>query len=473
MRRRLALLLFLLLAAEVSVAGKPASSNDIFSFASNLADRALASREPWMELVSLCDRIGPRFAGTPAYAAAAAWAAERLREDGLAVHTETVQIPLWIRGEERFDLLTPHARTLEAQGLGLSVGTPPEGIEAEVRVVGSFDELAERSSEVKGRIVLFDAPWKGYGQAVSFRSRGPEAAARAGAVGALVRSVTPASLSTPHTGMTHREEGVPTVPAAAVTTEDASAIRRLVEAGIPVRVRMQMGARLLGPVAASTVVGEVCGRERPHEVVLLGCHLDTWDVGPGAQDDGAGCVVVMEAAALVASLPVRPRRTLRVVLFAAEEIGLLGGQAYAEAHAGEAVVAALELDSGAGPVTGLGFDVRDPATGKPDPVELEAVRDRLAPFLPLLEPLGIREVTAGGSGPDVGFLVNAGAVGVGIDQDTAGYWPVHHSAADTPEKVDPAVLAHTTAVTTVVAWILAEMPGPIRTSRGSAPTSRS
>ncbi len=458
MRRLLSLLLLGLLANPVAEAAKRTPAPDIPAVAASLSARALASDEPWSELLGLCDRIGPRFAGTPGYDAAAAWAAERLAEDGLAVHLETVQVPLWIRGEERFELLSPHARPLHALGLGLSVGTPPEGIEAEVLVVGSFDELEARAAEARGRIVLFDAPWQGYGQAVAFRSRGAEAAARAGAVGALVRSVAPVSLSTPHTGMMRRTEGVPTVPAAAVTLEDAATLRRLTEAGVPVRVRMRMGARDGGLVPAATVVGEVRGRERPDEVVVLGCHLDTWDVGPGAQDDGAGCVAVLEAGALVAAE--RPRRTLRVVLFAGEETGVHGGRAYAEAHAGERVVGALEMDGGAGPVTRLGLDLRT-AAGTPDPSALERARARLAPFLPVLGPLGVREVVAGGTGADVAGLVAAGAVGVDVDQNTSGYWPVHHSAADTPDKIDPEVLRRVTAAVAVTAWILAELPEPL------------
>ncbi|MCK6528821.1 M20/M25/M40 family metallo-hydrolase [Myxococcota bacterium] len=345
-------------------------------------------------------------------------------------------------------------------GLGGSVGTPPGGIEADVVVARDFAHLESLGEAVRGRIVLFDVPFTDYGETVAYRGRGASAAARLGAVAVLIRSVTPTSLSTPHTGALGYAGDAPRIPAAALTVEDAASLHRLADRGIVPRVRLEMGARTAPDGTSANVVGEVRGREHPGEVVVLGCHLDSWDVGQGAQDDGAGCVTVLEAARLIGALPQRPRRTVRVVFYTNEENGLRGARAYAEQHRDELPrhVAAVEADTGSG--APLGFRVHVPGGGDggaESPLAGE-VMDRLRGVGVLLEPLSAAHLRLAHGGADIGPLVTAGVPGFGLDQDMSGYWPIHHTAADTFDKVDPKLLARNVAAVAVLAYWLAEIP---------------
>ena len=233
-------------------------------------------------------------------------------------------------------------------GLGGSVATPPAGIEADVIVVKSYDELTQRAAEVKGKIVLYNAAYTNYGQTNQYRTGGASAAARHGAVASLVRAIGPMGLRTPHTGGMTYAEGVARIPAAAVSAEDAERMQRLADRGLRVRVRLRMEARFEADVESANVVGEIRGSELPDEVVLVGGHFDSWDVGAGASDDGVGCVVTWEAARLMMKLGIRPRRTVRVVLFTNEENGLRGGNGYRDAYLTQAEqhVLAIESDSG-------------------------------------------------------------------------------------------------------------------------------
>jgi carboxypeptidase Q len=423
--------------------------------AATLLGRALLSSEAYDELAVLCDDIGHRLSGSPQLERAVAWALERMREDGLVnVRAEPVQVPVWVRGEERARMLAPAERELEVMALGGSVGTPSGPVSGEVVVIGSFEELEARKAEVEGKIVLFDVPFTDYGTTVAYRGMGPARAAAHGAVAVLVRSVTPTSLSTPHTGSTNLAEGAVPVPAAAITLEAASQIRRLTERGQTVRLELQLGAHRLPDAPSANAIGEVRGREKPEEIVVLGCHLDSWDVGQGAQDDGAGCVAMMAAADLVRGLPVPPRRTLRVVLYTNEENGLAGGRAYADAHQGETHFAAVEADTGAG--RPLGFRVAGDAeiTEAGTAPLLQAMR----PVAALLEPISAQELVVGGGGADISPLTAQGVRSFGLSQDTSGYWPIHHTEADTFDKVDPQMLARNVAAVAVLAWALAELP---------------
>ncbi len=423
--------------------------------AETLLIRALSSSEAYEELGVLCDDIGHRLAGSTGLDRAIAWAQEELREDGLAdVHTEPVTVRSWIRGEERLTQLAPRPIELDLLGLGNSVGTPPGGVEADVHVVGSLEELAANPEPARGKVVLFDLPFTTYGETVGVRFSGAAAASRAGAVAALVRSVTPVSLDTPHTGTLGYEDGVAPIPAAAVTIETASALHRLQDRGVVPRVRLEMGATFGPDAPSANVVGEVRGRERPEDVVVLGCHLDSWDVGQGAQDDGAGCAIVMAAADLLNGLEVKPRRTVRVVLFTNEENGLAGGKAYRDAHAGEPIVAALEVDTGAGQPLGVGVGLPTE-----DPAALAAWHEVLRPWAARLGPIGAGALSDHGYGADVAPLAQQRGIPiVMIEQDTTDYWPIHHTEADTFDKIDPVLLARNVAATAVVAYALADAP---------------
>jgi carboxypeptidase Q len=453
--------LLLLLPATAGRRQPPAPSLD--EGAALLLEGALGSSEAYEELAFLCDHIGHRLTGSAGLERAVQWAARELEADGLEVTLEPVQVPVWVRGEELVEVLAPLPRRLEALTLGGSVGTGPEGIEGELMVVGSFEELEQRGAEAEGRIVLFDDPWESYGQAASYRGGGASAAAAHGAIAALVRSPTPVSLGTPHTGGLWYDQAHPSIPAAAVTIEDASWMRRLVEGGETVRLSMTLGAERRGEAPSHNVVGQVTGREHPEQIVVLGCHLDSWDVGQGAQDDGAGCVAVMEAGRLLASLPVAPRRSVRVVLFTNEELGVSGGKAYAAAHGDEVptIVAALEADTGSGQPLGFGVDLRHPETGERAEDLSQAAVEALQAYTALLEPIGAASLEVGWSGVDISPLVRLGVPGLGVRHDTSGYWPIHHTTADTFDKVDPQLLARNVAAVTLMGWILAESPQPL------------
>lgn len=417
-----------------------ASGADVDSF---FAAADAAGARAWERLALLCDEVGSRPAGSAAYREAVEMTSGWLREDGASVKIEPVTVPVWIRGEERLDMIRPRSERLPVLALGGSVGTT--GVEGPVKVLSSFDQLGP---EVAGHIVLFDVPMKttepaveGYGEAVQYRVHGASRAAPFGAVAVLVRSVTTRSLSTPHTGGTWYQDGVRRIPAAAITPEDASWIHRMVDRGTDVRLRLELGSRDHGTAEDANVIGELRGRERPEEIVLLGAHLDSWDVGQGAHDDGAGVVEVVEALRLVAARG-QPRRTVRVVLFANEEHGLSGGRAYANAHGREWHLMALESDLGGG------RPLRFESSGTPEQVAWLGGLAR-----------GILPVGGDGGGADIGPLGAFGTLLVGLLPDDRHYFDVHHTEADTVDKVDPAALGEAATRLAALAWRVAEYPG--------------
>lgn len=429
-----------------------------------LLGQALTSDRAFEDLVALADGIGPRLAGSEGLDRAIAWGVQTMQRSGFDdVHTEEVMVPVWVRGAEAVTMLEPVHRDLPMLGLGGSVGSDGP-IEAEVLVASSFDELAALPDEaVAGRIVLWDVPFTTYGATVAYRGRGASEAARKGAVASLVRSVTPVSLGAPHTGGLWYAKDAPQIPGAALTVEDSGSIRRLVERGVPVRLRLEMGAQTLPDAPSANVVGDVRGRELPDDVVIVACHLDSWDVGPGAQDDAAGCAMVLEAARLIAELPVQPRRTVRAVLFTNEENGGRGGKGYAAAHAEELdrTYAALEADLGSGAPAGWRLEVHNGADEAAVQASLEALEQRLAPLQRALAPLGAGGLRTGWSGSDIRPVVVAGVPGFGLDMDSAPYWPIHHTVADQVDKVDPDLLRRNVAVMAMTAFWLAELDGPL------------
>ncbi len=272
--------------------------------AGQLIGAALKDDAGLSRLEYLCYRIGNRLSGSKALDQAVQWSAEQMRQIGLEnVRTIPVQVPHWVRGREAAEMLEPPAKPLFILGLGGSIATPPGGVTAEVAAVASFDELEALGRKgVEGKIVLYDAPFVTYGQTVAYRSQGASRAARLGAVAALVRSVTPRSLRDPHTGSLRYSDADPQIPAAAVSVEDAIWIHRLVQSGQRVRVHLEMEAHFDPDASSADVMGEIVGREKPDEVVVMGGHLDSWDVGQGAHDDGGGVMAALEAAALIRQL---------------------------------------------------------------------------------------------------------------------------------------------------------------------------
>lgn len=477
------LLATLLAAAAVrpARADAPAPSPALRDAAARLIDEAGRSRDAYDGLGELCDRVGARLAGSPQLDSAIAWAAARMRAEGLEnVRTEHVMVPVWVRGHESATMLAPRLHPLRMLGLGMSVGTPRGGITADVVVVDSFPQLEQLGEKgLRGRIVLYDVPFTSYGATVRYRGAGASRAARYGAVAVLVRSVTPVSLSTPHTGSLGYVDSLPKIPAAAITVEDATLIHRLVARGERVRVKLEMEAHRLPDVPSANVIGEVRGRELPDEVVAIGGHIDSWDVGQGAQDDGVGCVISMEAAHLMQRLGLVPRRTVRVVLWVNEENGLRGGRAYRDLHRAEAErhVALLESDIGNGLVRGFGVDLRawaapGDSAARDTLGKAQADRDReaalatLRAIVPLLAPIGTMNVHAGGGGADVSPMAGVGVPAIGLEHDESRYFDIHHTDADTFDKIDPVALGKNVATMAVMAYALAEWPELLRPAPG-------
>jgi carboxypeptidase Q len=421
--------------------------------AARILGESLSSPFAWERLAMLTDTFGHRLSGSAALEQAIAWATAEMKKDGLEnVRAEPVKVTHWVRGKESAEIVAPFPSALAMLGLGNSVGTPPAGIEAEVVVVRSFAELDAEATRVKGAIVLFNVPFTSYGETVAYRATGPSRAAALGAVAVLVRAVGPPGLRTPHTGALRYADGTPRIPAAAISVEDAERLQRMHNRGTKVRVRLKMDARFLPDADSANVIGEIRGRERPDEVVVVSGHFDSWDVGTGASDDGGGCVVTWEALRLMKKINLRPRRTVRVVLFTNEENGLAGGNAYLERYRAELRnhVLMMESDSGVFRPTGFGF------TGSP------AGRATVQQIATLLQAIGADRIGASGGGADIGPSVEAGNIPAMSLEVDGSYFLIHHTEADTVDKIDPADMAKASAAIAVMAYVIADMDPRLR-----------
>ncbi|HEX2780237.1 MAG TPA: M20/M25/M40 family metallo-hydrolase [Gemmatimonadaceae bacterium] len=452
----------LLLSAAVAIAASPLAAQSIESgyraAADSLIDAALKDSAAWNRLAKLTDTFGNRLSGSESLERAIDWILAEMKRDGLEnVRGEPVKVPHWIRGEESLALVTPRKAPLRMLGLGGSVATPKRGITAPVMVVGDFDELTRRAAEAKGKIVLFDVPFTTYGQTVRYRGGGASAAAKVGAVAALVRSVTPMSLRTPHTGAMRYDSTVAKIPTAAVTVEDALMLRRMVERGDNPVVTLKMGARMAADAPSRNVVAELRGSTNPDEVVVLGGHIDSWDVGQGAMDDGGGVVAAWEAVRLMKQLGLRPRRTVRVVAWTNEENGTAGGNGYRDAHRAEVDkhVLAIESDNGVFKPRGVAFSGTDSAT---------AIIRQVAK---LLDRIGAGGVASGGGGADIGPITALGVPAMSPDVDGTKYFWYHHTDADTMDKLDPREVALCVATMAVMAYVVADLPQPLPRGAGS------
>ncbi len=416
---------------------------------------SLAGDGAWQKLSTLTDEIGARVSGSAELDRAISWARGTFVKEGQEnVHLEPARVPHWVRGEESAAIVGPFPRKLAVLALGGSVGTPPGGITAAVVVVSSFEELAVLGRAIKGKIVLFNhamlatpSAGLGYRDALPFRVGGADRAAPLGALAVLVRSLTAHSLGAPHTGFM-KYAGATKIPAATLSVEDADLIARLAARGEAVKVHLALGAQTLPEVASANVVAEIRGHDKPDEIVVLAAHIDSWDVGQGAQDDGSGCAMVMESLATIRRLGLAPRRTLRAVLFTGEEEGRRGAKQYAADHRAELehIVAAFECDAGIG--TPLGF-VTD---GVP------AWSGEARAFGTLLSSIGAGAVTPGFPGEDVDELKGGGVPRLGLAVDIDHYFDVHHSVADTLDKIDPNNLRRGVAALATMAFVLADRP---------------
>jgi carboxypeptidase Q len=421
--------------------------------AQHLIREALSNRFAWERLALVTDMFGHRLSGSEALESAIAWALAEMKKDGLEnVRAEPVKVPHWVRGRESAEIVAPHRSELSMLGLGNSIGTPAEGVEAEVVVVRSFQELDRARDRVKGRIVLFNVPFTTYGATVPYRGSGPSRAAALGAVAALVRSVGPPGLRTPHTGALQYTDGRPQIPAAAISAEDADRLQRMQDRGTAVRVRLRMEAKFLPDADSANVVAEITGRERPREVVVVSGHFDSWDVGTGASDDAGGCIVAWEALRLLKALNLRPRRTVRVVLFTNEENGLRGGLAYLDRYRAELPDHVMMLESDEGLLQPARFGFSGSASA----------RTRVQEIATLLRGIGMDRIGASGGGADIGPSVEAGNIPAMSLEGEGDYFRIHHTQADTVDKIDPEDVARAAAAVAVMAYVIAEMPERLR-----------
>lgn len=448
------------LAAGLFVAGPLAAqtfTDEDLAVARELREAALGGDGGYEIVADLTTRIGPRLAGSEADAQAVDWAVAMLEDMGFdRVWTEPATFPTWHRGLERTEIVSPARHDLVTLALGFSPATPEGGIEAEVVM---FDDLAALEAadeaEVADRIVFIRNRMErtrtgaGYGRAVGARSVGSRVAEEKGALALVIRSIGTSNNRFAHTGMQRFDSDVRLLPAVAISNPDADLLERLMDGAEPVRIRVEVDAETTEAYTSQNVFAEITGAERPDEIVALGAHLDSWDVGTGAIDDGAGVAIVAEAARLINNLDRRPDRSIRVILFAAEEIGLWGGRAWAEAREEQIDNYQLvaESDFGAGEIYAISARVRDGAW----PV-IEAIQAEL-------EPLGIElgEREANG-GPDFYPAAALGVAAVDLEQDGTEYFDYHHTVNDTLDKIEPENLAQNAAAYAVLAWLGAQAP---------------
>jgi hypothetical protein len=447
----------------------PVFSSQTLSELTKLQKAALKTDYAYRQVSHLTNNIGPRLTGSAQAANAVEYVAGELRGLGCDVQLEKVMVPHWVRGEEtatltQFPGQAPNTtQKIVLCALGDSVATPKEGIEAEVLVVKNFEELKSMPRErVAGKIVLFNYPFdkqmaaegrsfQAYGEAVVYRSDGPSAAARQGAVACLIRSVGSADYRLPHTGMTDYAKDAPKIPAGAVTAEDADLIADLVRQG-PVKMKLVLTPQTLPDAESANVIADIKGSEHPEQVVIVSGHLDSWDLGTGAIDDAAGVAVSMETANLIQKLGLKPKRTIRVIAWMNEENGEAGSKQYAKDHEKEIAnhFAAMETDSGAGHPIGVNIKA-NPEVKKMFAPVANILQESGAGILDLVEHCGA----------DIEPLEKAGVPAFSPIQDSRFYFNYHHTAADTLDKVVPKELAENSAVVAVVAYALANMQTPL------------
>jgi carboxypeptidase Q len=450
----LAALAVLMLNPSSTVAAEPAA--ELLQEAAALRDLAYAESDAWRHAWSLTTEVGPRFAGSSGDRAAVAWALANLADLGFdEVRPQTVMVPAWERGQAEARITQPFPQPLSAVALGSTVGTPAEGIEAPVLRFESLAALeAARPNEVRGHIVFVDERMERsrdgstYGPAVAKRSRGPSVASERGAVAMVIRSVGTSGDRLPHTGNTRFADGVRPIPAFALSQPDADMLAHQLATGRDVQLHLYSSARSLPPARSANVIGDIRGATRPDEIVILAAHLDSWDLGTGANDNATGVAILMEVARLIAAQPRRPARTVRVVLYANEEAGLDGSRTYTAAalESGEHHVIGIEADSGSGRIYEFNSGVSEESL----PV-IEAMRRVLAP-------LGIQggDNTATG-GADLSTLRAVGLPVMSLQHDMTHYFDWHHTANDTLDKVDPQALKQAVAAYAAVVWIAANV----------------
>ena len=414
-----------------------------------ILNEAIKDSSSWNKMAFMCDSYGPRLSGSDNLTKAIIWIEEQMKKDGLTnVHKEEVMVPHWVRGSEKCSMISPRYQELPVLAMGGSIGTPKEGITAPVYVVNSFEDLEKNKEDARNKIVLFNVPFKNYGFNVQYRFAGAMKAAAAGAVASLIRSVSPVGFNNPHTGMMGEyPDTLPKIPHAAISAEDADMIDRMYHRGQKPIVKLYLEAQTLDDVMSYNVMGEIKGSEKPEEIIAIGGHIDSWDVGTGAHDDAGGCIATWQAVKLLNDLGIRPKRTIRAVMWVNEENGVRGGKAYFEAHKSEKHALMFEFDSGVFPPEAIGY------TG-PD-----SLFEYIKTAEPLLRMIGDIEVKKGGGGVDIGPMMRNGVNGMSLNtKDEGKYFWYHHSPIDTPDKISSDDLNRCVAAIAAVIYLYSELP---------------
>jgi carboxypeptidase Q len=417
-----------------------------------IISKSLTDSTAYNRLGYMCDTFGPRLSGSKNLENAINWILKEMNSDGLEnVRGEKVAVPTWIRGKESATLLSPFKKELSMLGLGGSIATPRGGLKAEVIVVNDWDELESRSNEVPGKIVLFNAPFTSYGETVAYRYSGASAAAKHGAVASLIRSIGPWSMNTPHTGVMAYNDDVRKIPNAALTMEDAMMLSRIHDRGNKIIVKLDMNARMVSDRWSHNVLGEIKGSIYPEEVVVVGGHIDSWDVGQGAHDDGGACIASWEVLRLIKELGLKPKRTIRCVMWTNEENGGKGNKGYRDMHLDEMDkhVLAIESDGGVFSPKGFGFSGNDSA------------REIVEEIHELMKPIGANTISDGGRAADVAPLNDEGVPVMSLNVDGSKYFWFHHTDADTFDKIDFNEFNRCIAAMAIMAYVVADLDEPL------------
>ncbi|KYM96205.1 PREDICTED: carboxypeptidase Q-like [Cyphomyrmex costatus] len=402
----------------------------------------------WQDLATFVDEFGPRFTGTQVLEDAIDYVLNKSISLGLDnVHGEPATVPRWVRGSESATLLQPWQKSLALLGLGYSIGTPKEGITANAVVVNSFAELKKRAEEIPGKIVVYNQKFISYGETVEYRSLGAVRAAELGAVAALIRSVTPFSLYTPHTGMMNYAENVTKIPAACITVEDATLLGRMADRGETIVINLKMEAKRYPDTQSRNVIADITGTSMPEKAVVVSGHIDSWDVGIGALDDGGGIFISWNALKLLKRLGIQARRTIRMIMWTAEELGLIGAEQYIRNHAAENGNMQFVMESDFGTFTPTGLEV----SGN------EMTKCILQRIMRLLAPLGDLKLKSPCTAPDISFWIKAGVPGGALLNRNEKYFYYHHTNADTMLAENPKALDMNTALFAAVSFVLADI----------------
>lgn len=445
------LLIFIL---SILTASPSYSQQDIAGYsekAQKIIEEALNNEEAFTRLTTYVDQYPHRLSGSESLENSIDWIIQKMREDSNldTVYTQPVMVPHWVRGEESATLTSPHKLELPMLGLGGSVSTPEEGIEAEVLVVKNFEDLKAHGERAKGKIVVYNVPFTSYGETVQYRINGAIEAAKQGAVASLIRTVGSYSMQTPHTGTSSYDENVKKIPHAAITIEHAKLLQRMQDRGENISIQLKMNAQTLPDKESRNLIAEIKGSEKPEEIVVIGGHIDAWDVGQGAMDDAGGCFAAWQALRTLQELGYQPKRTIRLVMWTNEENGLRGGNRYRDMvmKSGEIEnhILAIESDSGVFDPRGFGFSGSDKAY-----VMIKQIGK-------LLAPIESENITKGGGGADIGPIMREGVPGMGLRVDGERYFWYHHSAADTIDKLSREEFNECVATLAVMAYVVADM----------------